>query len=260
MTNYPKSFDPVPEQIYSVKMTGGVIPEGKDNAGSRYPKPRIFKKEHLKEDGSGTWWSWNVTILAKEVINLDTQPTTDDDTLGEYTLWIPEEVREEVDDLFNRDIYKFYLRKKATWYKDKKGKDRSKGVYQVSAGLSGFKDIQEKIFNVKPTPQPTPKVEEEIPFNNYKGDDEIAFKEDLQGEINRPKGDIQKVNKAMEKVLKDIQDSGIIKCLTDMEEKNGLYFQQIVGTLQNIEEDLRKLSNGFAEMLDKFTVKIKRER
>ena len=38
---------------------------------------------------------------------------------------------------------------------------------------------------------------------------------------------------------------------------NGEY---ILAVLKDIEEDLRKLSNGFREMLDKFSVKIKKER
>lgn len=236
MVDYPKNFEPIPETIYAIQMVSGKIPEDKKRSpdDDRYPRPMIFKKEYDKKDGTGKYWGWSVSIFSKEVIyNKDGNPETDDDTLGEYTFWIPEEVREQVDEFFEAGIYKFYLRKKAVWYKDSKGKDRSKGVYQVSAGLSGLKDIQTKAFDIKPTKQKEI-TEVKVPFDDDMGDDKVAFKEDKAKATTIPIS-VMDYNRTYK------QD-----------------FVEIVKTLQNIEEDLRIIANSFKEMLNKFTVKIKK--
>ena len=237
MVDYPKNFDPIPETKYVIQMVGGKIPEDKkrDPSDDRYPRPMIFKKQYDKKDGTGKYWGWSVGIFAKEIRYVDGKPETDDNTLGEYTFWIPEEVREQVDELFEAGIYKFYLRRKSVWYKDSKGKNKTKSLYQVSAGLSGLKDIQEKILDVKPEPKISTDKKVEVPFDDDMGDDKIGFKEDLK-KIDIPT---------------QIPDS-----IPDVN------LHEILVTLQNIEEDLRKISNSFITLLDicKGVRLIKREK
>ena len=213
MADYPDSFDPTPEKIYSIKMVGGIIPEGKDNAGDRYPNPRIHKKEYDKKDGTGKYWGWNVTIFAKEVVFIEGIPETDDKTLGEWTFWIPEEVREQVDEYFNASIMKFYLIRKSIWYKDNKGKNKTKSQYQVSAGLSGLQDTPK----VEPKPETTP-----IPYE----DDEVALEEDIKPKV---------------KVKTTINQMPITSSSMDT--------QILVGTLQSIEKSLASISLSFKQML-----------
>lgn len=236
MVDYPKSFDPIPETKYVIQMVGGKIPEDKKREASddRYPRPMIFKKQYDKKDGTGKYWGWSVGIFAKEIRYVDGKPETDDDTLGEYTFWIPEEVREQVDELFEAGIYKFYLRRKSVWYKDSKGKNKTKSLYQVSAGLSGLKDEEElitKTYDVKPSKKKEI-TSVEFPFDDDMGDDEVAFKEDIKPE-------------------KEFQTISEID-----------YTREILVTLQNIEEDLRKISNSFINLLDicKGVRLIKREK
>jgi len=237
MVDYPKNFDPVPETKYIIQMVGGKIPEDKkrDPSDDRYPRPMIFKKQYDKKDGTGKYWGWSVSIFAKEIRYVDGKPETDDDTLGEYTFWIPEEVREQVDELFEAGIYKFYLRRKSVWYKDSKGKNKTKSLYQVSAGLSGLKDEEElitKTYDVKPSKKKEI-TSVEFPFDDDMGDDEVAFGDDF-------------------KPIKKLPNGTPIIPIPEIPD--------ILVTLQNIEEDLRIIANCFREMLDKFSVRIKKEK
>jgi len=233
MPDYPDKFDPTPEKIYSCKMVGGKIKDKEE----RYPKPRIGKWDKVDDEGK-EYQSWNTTIFAKEVVYIEGQPETDDKTLKEYSFWIPERIREQIDSWFNEGIYKFYLRKTSRWYKDKKGIDRSASLWQVSLGLRWFKEfdlaklegktITEPIAKL----QPKPETEPEVPFDDDMGDDEIAFKEDIKPKLKPEQEFIT-------------PEPTLI---------------QILVTLQNIEEDLRIIANCFKEMLDKFTVKLKKVR
>jgi len=260
MVNYPKNFDPTPEVIHIIQMVGGRIPEDKrkDPSDDRYPRPMIFKKQYNKKDGTGKFWSWSVTIFAKEINYIHGKPETDEDTFGEFTFWIPKEIREQIDVFFNENRYKFYLIRKAEWYEDNKGVKKTKSVYRVASGLRELRESDTSKKDTTPTilpsdkertsmpePEIQPKTQHSttkdspfkyeghtvIPFDDDMGDDEIAFEEDLK-KIDIPTQIPDKIPNAN--------------------------LNAIIVTLQNIEEDLRIIANCFKEMLDKFSVKIKK--
>jgi len=200
MTEYLKKMEWQPETIYYVK------------AISRNPNfpPKVW--EHEGKYGSFS----TVDVKVARYNTIDKQYTE----IGDYQFIIAKSILEKVKEKVEKDLA-FYLRKSSEF--NKEGKPIAKyNIYNVPEEIT---DIQQDMLSEK---------EKKIPFDNYEGNDEIAFKEDI---------------KQTEKTGKVALQNFKIKRL-----------DKIIVTLQDIENDLRKLSNDFHEMLGKFSVRIKKER
>lgn len=188
MNNFPPTFEPIPEQVYVIQLVGG-----KRDDGTRWDEPRIWKKSKISKIDGKPYESWNTTIFAKEVNIVNGKPVPDDNTLGEYTFWIPIDCRETIDRLYMMGIYTMYFRKHAVWYQDQKGVDRTKTSHQITTHLEEFGHIQPKMIDTPPIkkPAPTPPTDDlsglddyqppdDIPFGDDWGDDEPAFPKDVK--------------------------------------------------------------------------------
>ena len=203
---------------------------------SRNPqyKPRTWSHEGKY----GEFWTTDVKVARYNTI--DKKYTE----VGLFQFMIPKSILNEVQHKVDVDM-PFYLRKSAGF--NKEGKHITKyNVYNTPEEIADKKEFITKTYDVEPSKKKEI-TSVDIPFDDDMGDDEVALKEDLK-KIDIPTQIPDKVNiKFTQEIVQSIIADAIL------ESKN-----EILVTLQNIEEDLRKIANCFKEMLDKFTVKIKK--
>jgi len=194
-SKYPDAFDPEPEIIYGIELIGGVAKDG-----SRYKNPRIMDKKKVSEKGEAYILYW-VTIKATPiVINDDGNPETPYER-KEYTWFVPSQCIAKLYEYYDRKIYKICFQKIARISPETK---KSHNDYNVGTQLGDFvmfPSINERIHAIyaskkEETPEPTPQVapqvgllptplptqlpEDKTPLDDYNGDDEEAFKEDVK--------------------------------------------------------------------------------
>ena len=226
-------------------MIGGIASDG-----SRYKQPRILEKNKISKEGNSYIMYW-VTIRATPIIiNEDGKPETPYEK-KEYTWFIPQQCIAKTKEYFKKNKYKICFQKLSR-ISEETGKAHNDYVVGTKMGdLTIFPDIKDKtakLYTSKkeeiPIPQVTPQVKEEIPFNKYEEDDEVAFEEDIKSIKQKTKPFITKGDREFNEAMKpkDVNVNGeyVLAVLKDIENELIAKSTDIFNVLSLILGELKK--------------------